>query len=265
MFYLISKLIWLAVQPLMAMALLLGFGTLFIRMKWSPLLGRLMIGLAIVAFLIGGLTNVGAMLMKPLESRFDRVTADTKITGIIILGGAGNGPVSESRGTIEFNTAAERYVEIIALVDLYPDVPILVTGGVGLLGKAGESDGALAKKFVTRYGLPQERFLFEMESRNTYQNAILSMPIAKPSGDDTWLLVTSAFHIPRSVGVFHKQGWRVAAWPVDYNTRLDETFAITPFGMSSNFQLLETATHEWLGLAFYYWSGKTDAFFPSAN
>lgn len=265
MFYLLSKLIWLAIQPLIAIALLIGFGTLFIRMKWSPLLGRTMIGLAISAFLVGGLTNVGALMMAPLEARFERVAADTKISGIIMLGGGGSGGVSQARGTIEFNASAERYVEIFALVDLYPNVPILVTGGNGSLIQKGEGDGALAKRFVARYDLPQERFLFETESRNTYQNAILSMPVAKPSSDDTWLLVTSAFHIPRSVGVFHKQGWQVAPWPVDFKTRPDEKLALRPSNVAHNFQLLETAIHEWLGLVFYYWSGKTNALFPSPN
>jgi uncharacterized SAM-binding protein YcdF (DUF218 family) len=76
-------------------------------------------------------------------------------------------------------------------------------------------------------------------------------------------VVTSAMHMPRAIGIFRKAGFSVVAYPVDYRTASalrDWTF---PRHAAGNFALAETALHEWIGLAAYWLTGKTDALFPA--
>ena len=72
----------------------------------------------------------------------------------------------------------------------------------------------MARQLWTGMGVPPERMLFETAARNTHENAVLAHALAKPRPGETWLLVTSASHMPRSVGVFRRAGWDVVPWPV---------------------------------------------------
>ena len=60
------------------------------------------------------------------------------------------------------------------------------------------------------------RVLYEDASRNTYENALLSARLSGVDNRQPWLLLTSAFHMPRAMGVFSQTGWNVTPWPVDY-------------------------------------------------
>ena len=68
-------------------------------------------------------------------------------------------------------------------------------------------------------GIDRDRLLLEGLSRNTAENDRLSLALANPSPDETWVLVTSAFHLPRAIRNFEVAGWgNLVAWPVDYRT-----------------------------------------------
>ena len=60
-----------------------------------------------------------------------------------------------------------------------------------------------------RLGLEEGRVIYEDRSRNTTENAEFSRDIARPRPEETWLLITSAFHMPRAVGCFRRVGWNV--------------------------------------------------------
>jgi uncharacterized SAM-binding protein YcdF (DUF218 family) len=102
----------------------------------------------------------------------------------------------------------------------------------------------------------------ERRSRNTQENAEFSKALAAPKSGERWLLVTSAYHMPRSVGVFRKAGFAVEPYPVDWRVGGPadrwrfRTFAID--GLAN----LDAGTREWMGLVAYRISGKTSEFFP---
>jgi DUF218 domain len=102
----------------------------------------------------------------------------------------------------------------------------------------------------------------EDRSRDTDENARQSKAIAQPRPGERWLLVTSAYHMPRAVGAFRRAGFAVEAYPVDWRTRGQQDF-IQPFSsVSDGLKRLDTAAHEWVGLLVYWLTDRSSALFP---
>ena len=110
--------------------------------------------------------------------------------------------------------------------------------------------------------MPEERLRFEDRSRNTFENAVYSFETAKPKPGETWLLVTTAMHMPRSIGCFRKAGWDIFPYPVDYRTTGDVSF-VPDFAFAEGLARINIAFREWLGLAAYWAMGRTDALLPA--
>ncbi len=104
---------------------------------------------------------------------------------------------------------------------------------------------------------------FEDKSRNTWENAIFTRDLVNPKPGDTWLLVTSAWHMPRAMGIFRKAGFKVTAYPVDYLTYGNSRDLHPPRLALDEMERLENALHEWIGLVAYRLTDKTDALFPA--
>ena len=102
----------------------------------------------------------------------------------------------------------------------------------------------------------------ETQSRNTFENAVYTKQLMNPDSDDVWLLVTSAFHMPRSVGIFRAIGWDVVLWPVDYQTT--GQFEWEPgIDIAAGLHNINVASREMIGLAAYWLMGRTSALFPA--
>jgi uncharacterized SAM-binding protein YcdF (DUF218 family) len=122
-----------------------------------------------------------------------------------------------------------------------------------------------ASRLLKELGVAPERILIEQQSRNTVENAVLSKQIAQPKPGERWLLVTSAYHMPRSVGVFRQAGFPVEPYPVDWRTR-GFADALRPFStIGDGLRRTDTAVREWIGLAAYWLTGRTSAFFPGPD
>jgi uncharacterized SAM-binding protein YcdF (DUF218 family) len=108
-------------------------------------------------------------------------------------------------------------------------------------------------------GVAPERVRFDSESRNTCDSARSTLALAAPQAGERWLLVTSAFHMPRSVACFRAAGWDVTPYPTDYRRALGQW---SP-DLLVNLEDLDLATHEWLGLVYYRLRGRTNELFPA--
>jgi len=266
MFYLASKVFWLIIQPssLCLIAITLGLAVLAFTASRRIGLGLAFTGLA--GFLVAGFSPLGNIAVLPLEERFANVqlpASGTDITGIIILGGFEDGWVSAGRGGLGVNEAAERLTEGVRLALRYPDAKVIFTGGVaGLL--AAQAGGAKAVgEYLRDVGVADDRIELEGRSRNTFQNARFTHEMLSPGRDDIYLLVTSAYHMPRSMGVFRSAGFNVVAAPVDFRTR-DKGDATRPFeSMPSGLKRLDMASREWIGLLAYWLTGRTQDLFPA--
>lgn len=257
----LSKVLGFFALPSNLLIVLALSGILLMRTRFRRFGQGLLIG-AVLLLAVVGIAPVGNALMLPLEERFPKWDAKgASPHGIIVLGGAISPDVSAARKDIALNEAAERMTAVAKLARDHPSARIVFTGGSGrLFGGATEAD------FVTglfeSFGIPRDRIVLESRARNTVENAVLTKALVQPKPAERWLLVTSAHHMPRSVGLFRKAGFSVEAYPVDYRTRGAEDLA-GPFGsLAGGLARTDAALHEWAGLVVYWLSGDTGELFP---
>lgn len=262
MFFYLSKLFWIVAQPINLIGILVLAGIVLALLR----LRRLGIAFSFAGFAIlalGAWSSLGAVLLHPLEDRFARPDpAPETVAGIVVLGGGFEGGVNLARGGYELNASGDRFVEAAILARRYPAARVVVTGGTGTLRLDGEGDGDTAPKLLTALGVAPERLVLETRSRNTHENALFTRALVQPQPGETWLLVTSAFHMPRSVGLFRKEGFDVVPWPADYQTAGSETFGLAEDNAMDSLRNLSLAIREWLGLAAYRATGRIDRILP---
>jgi uncharacterized SAM-binding protein YcdF (DUF218 family) len=75
------------------------------------------------------------------------------------------------------------------------------------------------------------------------------------------VVITTAFHMPRSIGLFCKQNWPVIPYPVDHATNPEKLFKLN-FNLADHVSSLTDASHEWVGLLAYFLTGKIDQILP---
>ena len=267
MFYYVTKILGL-VSFGSNLAVIVGlFGLLLALLTRLKRTGSFFMGLALLAIAILGATPASYFILAPLENRFPPANLDAgaEIKGIIVLGGAVDTHVSTARGTPALNGAAERFTAIPDLARRFPRAQIIFSGGIGLLQDQGVDDkpeADAARKLFASFGLAPERLVFEERSRNTQENAAFTRDLLKPAASDHYLLVTSAYHMPRAMALFRKAGFTVEAWPVDYRTAGPQDAWRFFHSFSEGLLQSDIAIREWVGLYGYYWSGAIDNPFP---
>jgi len=261
LFFYVSKLLWLIISPDSLLLLLIIISLSLFYMGKNKLAKKILSITSGILLLIA-FFPIGEWLLYPLESRFQtNPTLPEKIDGIIVLSGAEDAELSHVWGQVELGSAAERDLTFIFLARRYPQAKLIFTGGTGSLTKQQFKGADVAKKLFSQLDFKTNKILFERESRNTYENAVFSKKLVNPVKNEKWILITTSWHMPRSVGIFCKAEWPVIPYPVDHQTNKNELFKVN-FNFSGNLSELKTAIKEWLGLFAYYLSGKTTAIFP---
>ncbi|KEQ04386.1 YdcF family protein [Pseudorhizobium pelagicum] len=261
--FLVSKIFWLAVQPLSLAFLLSALGALVAFAGWRRI-GATLSGLAAALLFVVLYTTAGGVALQVLEARFARPAEEpARISCIIVLGGALENEVTTSRGGIELNQAGERFLETLRLAIRHPDARIVVSGGDGSMTGDYEGEAAASERLFTAFGVSPERLVKENASRTTYENSLQTKDVLAREGLTDCVLVTSAFHMPRSMALFRKAGIPVTPWPVDYRTSGILRLGVDFSQPTSNAQITSTAVREWIGLVAYYLTGRIDAVFPA--
>lgn len=261
MFFYLAKLGWYFAQPSALLLVLLVVGLVLIGLGHVRTGGSLLL-VATAGLLIAGFLPLGPAMMLPLEQRFPRVLPKGPVTGIVILGGAIDLDITNARGDIALSDAGERMTEAVRLSRLYPDARIVFSGGSGSVLPDGTSEADPAKAFLLSMGVAESRITIERDSRDTAENARFSKALVDPKAGETWLLVTSAWHMPRAVGCFRAAGWDVTAWPTDYRTAGADSLHWLMPRPSAGLALVDLAAKEYIGLLAYRLAGRTDALFP---
>lgn len=222
--------------------------------------GLWLASLGIGGTLIAGILPIANIVIRPLEERFPKYQEDGRpIDGIIVLSGAVDLARSFDRGEFSLNGAAERFVSFAEMARRHPEARLVYTG---YSSGPSRSEAQLAAEQMTRLGLSTKRLLIETASRTTWDNARNTKALLGASAQGRWVLITSAWHMPRAMGCFQKVGLTVIPYPVDYQTR-GRSDSIRPFTIVGHgLQRLDIAVREWLGLFGYRMSGRTDSFFP---
>ncbi|RST86650.1 YdcF family protein [Aquibium carbonis] len=265
MFFIASKIFWMFANPLTLAAILALASFLLILAGWRRLAASAA-GLGFLVLAVSGWTTAGALLLHPLEDRFQRPSdMPARVDGIVVLGGGFEGGVNRVRGGYELNSSGDRFVETAALALRYPEARVLVSGGAGALLLEGEGDGETAPRLLEALGVDRSRLLLDNEARNTQENALFSKRLADPQEGETWLLVTSAFHMPRSVGLFRKADFAVVPWPSDYRTSGVERIGPAEDNVFDSTQNTALAIREWIGLLVYWLTGRIDTLLPGPD
>jgi uncharacterized SAM-binding protein YcdF (DUF218 family) len=263
MFFIASKIFWFVAEPL---SLAIGVGILGILLGFTRFAraGRALMAGALIALAAGLLTPLGALLLQPLEDRFPPPPANIpEPAGIIVLGGAVDAERSEARGQFSLTSDGARMTMAVELARRYPAARLVFTGGRGTLLGEGPPEATSARKLWLSLGVPEERMTFESKSRNTWENAVFTRDLVKPKPGEIWLLVTSAWHMPRSAGIFRHLGFDVIPYPVAFLTFGDERDFLLPTSVIDKAIMLDYSVREWIGLLAYRLAGKTDALFPA--
>ncbi len=260
----ISKLVIALTEPIGVIYVIVLLILLAAALRWWRAV-RALGALLVVVMIVVGLTPAPEWALRSLE---DRIPAEPvpwdKLSGVVVLGGAvRSGELGAERGTYILNDAAERLTTAVAIARRHPELPVVLSGHSGHVWHAGLSEGDVARLLFGDLGVAPERFLFEEMSRNTYENAVETRRLLVDV-DGSWLLVTSAFHMPRSVAVFRAQGFDVIPYPVDFRAPNPATSWL-PASIGERFAFAATASKEWLGLLAYRLFGRTDALLPAAD
>ncbi len=210
---------------------------------------------AILTTCVIALFPVGDAVLRPLETTYPNEPAVRTVAGVIVLGGGESDIQSNVWSQPNTGDAGDRFIAALALAHKRPDAIVLFTGGSGRL-MGGASGAVIARDIFLGAGLDKSRLILEGASRNTAENATMSLEFVPDNLDGEWLLVTSAFHMRRAVASFCAAGWKnIVPWPTDYRTggfvdRIGWNFAL-------NLNDLNIGVREWIGLAAYSLTRRT--------
>jgi len=265
MFFVVSKILGFFAIP-SNLVISVGMLGVFLLLTRVARLGLGLAAVSLVTLAILGFSPIGNALIIPLEQRFPPWDAARGAPdGVVVLGGAVSPDVSGARNEIALNESAERVTAVAELARLYPKARILFSGGSGALIYDEGTEAEFVVRLFESFGIAPERVMLEDRSRNTVENAIFSKEMVVPKPGERWLLVTSAYHLPRAIGAFRKAGFPVEPYPVDWRTRGNED-ALRPFPtLSEGLRRTDTAVREWVGLAAYWLSGASSEFFPAPD
>lgn len=261
LFFWISKIAWLIIAPdnFLILCLLLGAVCLVLN---KTFFAKFFLLPSIFVMALIAICPVGEWLLHPLEMRFaTNPRLPDRIDGIIVLGGAERSVLAKKWRQVELNWAAERQTAFISLARRYPNAKLIYTGGSGSLVYQEFKGADVAEGLYTELGLDRNRITIERNSRNTFENAVNSKKLIQPGMNENWVLITTAWHMPRSVGIFCRVNWSVIPYPVDHWT-WPENRLFSGLEFYDNITALHIGVKEWVGLMVYYLTNKTDRLFP---
>lgn len=262
MFFVLSKVIFFVITPTNLLIFLGVAGVLLLVATALRRLGGTLAIIGTTGLLLAGMTPVSEIALLPLEERFPPYAAGGPApTGIIMLGGGIEAGLSEAREQVVVNDAGERPIYFADLARRFPQARLVFSGGSGVIG-GSISEADIVSRQADAIGVPRSRLILENRSRNTRENAVFSAELVHPKPGERWLLLTSAWHMPRAVGCFRQAGFTVEAYPVDYRTKgwrdVVHAHGFTADGLLQ----FDLAMKEWIGLVAYRLAGYTPDWLP---
>jgi uncharacterized SAM-binding protein YcdF (DUF218 family) len=246
MIYLIKIAYTIVFPPGIIILLLLAIA-LWLKQK-KEYLGTLLVGLAALLLGVSSMPYFGNTLLNSIERRY---TPPAQVSGdvlVLLTGGAtldNPDPLTKGEGYLTGNTAAR----VLTVAELYRStkLPILLSGGQVFRDTGNESQ--IAKRHLLALGVPESSISMDDKSRNTEENAMNTQAILSEKGWKAPILITSAFHMARSVKQFQKLKIDVIPYPTDFISQQKQYFSISKFiPSSSGLSTTTIALKEFLGL-----------------
>jgi uncharacterized SAM-binding protein YcdF (DUF218 family) len=224
------------------------------RMGWP----RWILAAACLGFFLATWHPFANLAVKTLESGYAMDSAyppETDFEAIVVLASGAYGPRPwNPDGTIGFGT----YVRCQHAAWLYHNVkavPIIASGGRFDSEESPSVYAEVMRDTLIEKGVPAEQIWIEPDSHDTYANTLNSARILRQRGIQKVALVTEAYHMPRSAACMRGQGITVVAAPTGFKTMTSYSWKdFVP--RTQALQHTDTVVHEWVGLAWYWWSGR---------
>ncbi len=261
MFFILSKTVALLLLPSNFLMLLGLTGMALMGTRFARA-GRRLTVVSGLLLVLAGYSPIGNALLHTLESRFPPWDpARGAPAGVVVLGGVIDPMLSLDYGDTVIGSDAGRVIAIAKLARAYPDARIIYSSGDASLLGDEPPEANFVPPLLDSFGVPRARVVLETRSRNTAENAFFSKALAQPKPGERWLLVTSAFHMPRAIGCFRQAGFPVEAYPVSWRTRRHVRLAPME-ALSDGLVQLDLAVHEWSGLLIYWLIGRSNELLP---
>ena len=249
--FLFKKLVGPLLLPHSVFLVLLGVGVLMLWFSSKRRLSRILVTIAAVGFCLLSYPGVWSGLVGRMESKYPpldiRRSDLSGIRWIVVLGGGGT--MSDSLpATSQLSAPSQaRLVEGIRILNSIPQAKLLVSG---------DSDGLITHGAARILGINPDQIVVEKKARDTEEQA---MEIKSLVGQDRFVLVTSALHMPRSMGLFARQGMTPIAAPADFQIKPRQTPSrpgeiLLP--TSQGGPIADSLFHEWLGILWAKLNGR---------
>jgi uncharacterized SAM-binding protein YcdF (DUF218 family) len=262
LFFVLSKTLGYLLLPTNFLIAIGFVGAILMATRFASL-GRKLVIASVLLLVICGLSPLGKVLLYPLEQRFPPWDATRGAPdGIIVLGASYEPDLSVAHGAPVVRGAPDRIIAAAALARRYSDVRVVFSGGSANLISNDAREADFAGAIFESLGIDKSRLIMERRSRNTQENAEFSKALAAPKDGERWVLVTSAFHMPRSVGQFRKAGFPVEPYPVDWRVGgRDDLMTLSNVAIEG-LGRTDIAIREWMGLIAYRLTGRIDELLP---
>lgn len=184
---------------------------------------------------------------EPLSS--PELVEPNSYDAIVILGGMVEGLSPEGQWLL--GGSVDRLTEAFRLYKREVAPLVLITGGnSGVLSEHLWTEADVMEDFLATMGVPLEKIIREDQAQNTYQNALYSWPLLAEAGASKILLVTSAYHMKRSLAIFQKMGFEVSPFSVD-SRKLATEFPLNLLPSLSAFGAVSIVMREMVGTLVY--------------
>lgn len=265
MYFILSKIFWLIFAPANLIVLTLTLGGWLMLMR-RRLMGAFLFLFGFTTLIIGAVSSLPDRALETLETRFPRcdVTA-LHADGIVVLGGSTNLIQTVVWDRLSFGPSGGRLTMMADLARHNPNAKLVFTSGyAGIVGKP-VSEADLVMRHIDVLGIDPSRLIVETKSRNTIENAVMTKALVDPQPNETWVLVTSAFHMPRAYGMFKKIGFPVVPCVSDYLSTPGYEDGDLGFDIAGRLNLLNLVTREFIGLVAARIYDYTDELLPGPD
>ena len=262
LFFYSSKIIWFLISPIHFYLYLLSICILLLFTRYRQNARKILCVMLLFMWVVA-LFPVGSWLYYPLETRFQHNPKLPKtLDGIIVLGGSISPSKSHYWQQLETNRHHERLTTFIQLAKNYPEAKLLFSGGSASIKDNQPTEAEFVRQYFIDSGISGSRLIIEDRARNTAENIQYSKKLLNPQPGENWVVITTAFHMPRSVGLFCQQNWSVIPYPVDHASNPETLFNVD-LNLADHTGSLNGASREWVGLLAYFLTGKINQILPT--